>query len=253
MRIGFRLVTVGSALVAAGQTFEVRSGRSTSRIRGRSYGADSSSSPNHLQSGWIGDNVIKERRRMVTEAGETDGGSQTRAEPESQVAGDGIGARPSDLDGSHEQQEVPSGDPPVQDEIVKSMGAEHYQRDDPTIRVWGKLKSANWIDKVVGMEKDSVVGTEDDPMDGLKEVGVGGGLEGGPVVVRASDGVVNGSSSGEVGGGLAEEEETLEDEGGEDAQPRDSSGISRNAIVIVFCAVAFIANGGFLVYVFWVM
>lgn len=32
-----------------------------------------------------------------------------------------------------------------------------------------------------------------------------------------------------------------------------SNGISKNIMVIVFCALAFGANGGFLVYVFWVM
>ncbi|CAB1119024.1 unnamed protein product [Ectocarpus sp. CCAP 1310/34] len=32
-----------------------------------------------------------------------------------------------------------------------------------------------------------------------------------------------------------------------------TNGISNNVMVIVFCALAFVANGGFLVYVFWVM
>lgn len=43
-------------------------------------------------------------------------------------------------------------------------------------------------------------------------------------------------------------------EGLEDSPELDaSSGISKNVLVIVFCALAFVANGGFLVYVFWVM
>lgn len=38
-----------------------------------------------------------------------------------------------------------------------------------------------------------------------------------------------------------------------DNENASTSGISNNIMVIVFCALAFVANGGFLVYVFWVM
>lgn len=46
-----------------------------------------------------------------------------------------------------------------------------------------------------------------------------------------------------------------EGEAGDSVDNDNSStnGISNNIMVIVFCALAFVANGGFLVYVFWVM
>ncbi|CAM9687556.1 unnamed protein product [Pylaiella littoralis] len=66
-----------------------------------------------------------------------------------------------------------------------------------------------------------------------------------------------GIEEGEAGGFVVVARDSKPGEG----DPRDSlendssstNGISNNIMVIVFCALAFVANGGFLVYVFWVM
>eukprot|EP00752_Nemacystus_decipiens_P009896 g8829.t1 len=66
-----------------------------------------------------------------------------------------------------------------------------------------------------------------------------------------------GIEEGEAGGFVvvAQDGKPGEGETGDSVDNDNSStnGISNNIMVIVFCALAFVANGGFLVYVFWVM
>ncbi|CAM9569903.1 unnamed protein product, partial [Ectocarpus sp. 12 AP-2014] len=66
-----------------------------------------------------------------------------------------------------------------------------------------------------------------------------------------------GIEEGEAGGFVVVAPDSEPEQRGQgeniDNDNASTNGISNNVMVIVFCALAFVANGGFLVYVFWVM
>ncbi|CAM9368311.1 unnamed protein product [Ectocarpus sp. 8 AP-2014] len=89
---------------------------------------------------------------------------------------------------------------------------------------------------------------------GAVEAAVGEGAEEEQEQEQQED---KGIEEGEAGGFVVVAPDSEPEQRGQgeniDNDNASTNGISNNVMVIVFCALAFVANGGFLVYVFWVM